>query len=533
MNPKTLMLAASLICPVLLAAAASAAVPQQDPGPTVRWEVDSASENWLGTSVALGDHGAALIAGKELNTPSVAIYSTASPLPIHELELPDTWQVRVDAAREAQTMAAMVVHQDTAASGFVCWAELKVWKKARDAAPDWVYRFPLSTAYMTDGMDVIVSDDGERIVAWFTDPRSNGTEVHLRVFDRSGQLTLDKNINQQFGATLASDGQISQDGSKLLIDIANLPHLYDLETGQLLYAWANHSMFGGLALSGDGLTVAIGASNLVDVYRANALGNFDLAHSYPLLGNRIGGPIALDHDGSHMAYAILRYNPSESTQIRVRDLANEAELYRHTYEAPGNTVSLWPLQLKMTEDAGIVAGASSGDALDLTPTGFAYDRQGNVLAEIRTAGSALSMDMDPSGQVMAFGTKAAHINEFGSGGQIICADTRLPELSIAGFPESTGKLAMTIRGAATHARVVAALELGTSSTSWGLSQLDLDTVIANSGFLAIPATGLQRQLTLPSTLALIGQALHVQAELVDQAHQAGSLSNRVSIRVLP
>jgi hypothetical protein len=529
MNPRTLMLDASLICPVLLAAAASAAVPLQDPGPTVRWEVDSASENWLGTSVALGDHGAALIAGKELNTPSVTIYSTASPLPIHELELPDTWQVRVDAAREAQTMAAMVIHQDTSASSFTCWAELKVWTEAKQAGPDWVYRFPLANRYMSNGMDVHVSDDGQVIAAWFTDLGQN--VVHLKVFNPTGDMLLDHEISRAFNAVLGDSGDLSDDGSRLLIDIGNNPALIDLATGDELLNLTHHSMFGGLALSGDGRRMALGGEPFAEVWEENASGDWSLLKRMDFTGERIAGAMELDTDGSHIAMTVMDY--TDWFQVRVRDLNADREVYRHKFEAPGNNSNLWPSKICLTDDAQLVAGSSWGDSFDTTPTGFVFDANGALISTLRTTGSGLAFDMDPSGQVMAMSTKRSHVNEFGSGGQIICADTRQPELSIAGYPESAGKIAMTIRGAASHVRVVAALELGASPTAWGPSQLDLRSAIANSGFQAIPATGLQRQLTLPSTLALIGQALHVQAELVDRSNQVGYLSNRVSIRVLP
>lgn len=529
MNPRTFMLAAPLVCSTLLAAAVSAAVPQQDPGPTTRWEVDSASEAWLGTSVALGDHGATLIAAKELNTPGVAIYSTASPQPIYQLDLPDTWQVRVDAARKAQTLAAMVVHENPNAIGPKLWAELKVWREAKHALPDWVYRFPLTTYYMSKGMNVHISDDGQVIAAWFTDLDRN--VVHLKVFNPAGDILLDHEITRPFNAVLADDGDLSDDGSRLLIDISNNPALIDLTTGDEILNLTHHSMFGGLALSGDGRRMALGGEPFAEVWEENATGQWSLLKRMDFSGERIAGAMELDTDGSHLAMTVMDY--TDWFQVRVRDLNADREVYRHKFEAPGNNSNLWPSRICLTDDAQLVAGSSWGDSFDTTPTGFVFDANGALSNTLRTTGSGLAFDMDPSGQVMAMSTKRTHVNEFGSGGEIICADTRQPELSIAGFPESAGKVVMTIRGAATHARVVAALELGSSSTAWGPSQLDLSSAITNSGFQTIPATGMQRQLTLPSTPALLGRALHMQAELVDRSIQIGYLSNRVSIRILP
>ena len=290
-------------------------------------------------------------------------------------------------------------------------------------------------------------------------------------------------------------------------------------------------MFGGLALSGDGRRIALGGEPFAEVWEENATGQWSLLKRMDFAQERIAGAMELDTDGSHWAMTIMDY--TDWFQVRVRDLNTDREVYRHKFEAPGNNSNLWPSQICLTDDAQIVAGSSWGDSFDTTPTGFVFDANGTLNTTLRTEGSGLAFDMDPSGQVMAMGTKRTHVNEYGSGGQIICADTRMSELSIAGFPEAAGKLSMRIDGAATHVRVVAARELGASPTAWGPSQLDLATTIANSGFQAVSASGLQRQLTLPSNLALIGQALHIQAELVDQAKKLGHLSNRVSIRILP
>jgi hypothetical protein len=495
----------------------------------VRWEVDDNFGRWIGTDVALGDNGAVIIASHEWNTPGIAVHTTADEQTILDFPLPDTWQIRVDAARAAETLAAIAVQYESQSTGSSLWAELKVWKTARDGHPDWVYRFPPTGNYLVDGMDVLITDDGQRIVAFFTDV--DNRLVELRVFDVNGQVLLDHQVTRPFNSVNADAAELSADGRWLLLDVSNRPALIDLDSGIEVRSWDHHSMFGGIAMSGDGNRVAIGGEQYAEVWERNPQGDFIRLKRWDFAKERIAGKMALDHDGSHLAMTVMDY--TEWFQVRVKDLNQDLEVYRHEFAAPGNGVNLWPSEIEMTEDAQVVIGSSWGDGSDITPTGFAFDPQGQLMAEIRTPGSALACDMDPTGQVMAFSTKRAHVNQFGSGGEVIVADTRLAELRVQGFPAAAGKLRMSIDRVATHARVVAARELGASSTAWGPSQLDLATTIANSGFQAIPASGLQRQLTLPSNPALIGQALHIQAELVDRAQQTGYLSNRVSIRVLP
>ena len=522
-------MAAVLACLPLAPQAAA----QQNPvtGDTVRWSIDDNYERWIGSSVALGDDGAVLIAGQQYNQPSLTVHSTADSQAVLDLPLPDTWQVRVDAAPRGQTLAAMILQQDTSAASFTVVPELHVWREARDGAADWVYTFPEADSYGSSGMDVHISDDGQTIVAWFSHLARNRAMV--RKFDLDGNLLMRKALTRPTGSSMATSAVMTPDASRLLIDIAFDPTLIDLETGDKVHTFDHHSMFGGMALSADGQTVAIGGEPWLEVHRQSASGEFELHERVDLVGNRIVGPMALDADGSHLAYSIRRYSPSESCSIRARDLQAGKDIWRHKFEAPGNQASLWPLELAITEDAAIVAGASWGDTSDLTPTGFCFDANGQLTAEVHTGGSALAFDLDPSGQVMAMGTKGAHANQFGSGGEIICADTRAVELRVAGYPQAGAKLDFALAGPATEARVAVASALGASSTPWGMAQLDLDSQLFDSGPIPMNAAGVERQLTVPHHAGMVGTPLHFQAVLLDAATGGGTLTNRVSVRVLP
>lgn len=507
------------------------AVAQQSSGATVRWEIDDDGDRWVGTDVAVGDHGSVVIAAHELNTPGIAVHSTADERSILEFPLPDSWQVRVDAARAGETLAAMAVHIDPQASSDPLWAELRVWNQARAGHPDWVYRFPRTSRYLKDGMDVLITDDGQRLVAFFTDLQQRTVEV--RVFDSQGQMLHDYQVTRPFNAVLADAAELSADGRWLLLDVSNRPSLLDLESGQEIFEWDHHSLFGGMALSGDGNRVAIGGEQYAEVWERNANGGFSRLKRWDFARERIAGKMALDHDGSHLAMTVMDY--TEWFQVRVKDLDQDSEVYRHEFAAPGNGVNLWPSEIEMTEDAQIVVGSSWGDGFDLTPTGFAFDALGRLSAEIRTPGSAMACDMDPTGQVMAFSTKRAHVNQFGSGGQIICADTRVVELRLAGYPKPGAKLDFSLTGPAAQARVAVASALGHSPTPWGISQLDLAGVLFETGLIPMRANGLHRQLTVPEHPGMVGTPLHFQGVLIDLrgGTEHGTLTNRVSVRVLP
>ena len=135
--------------------------------------------------------------------------------------------------------------------------------------------------------------------------------------------------------------------------------------------------------------------------------------------------------------------------------------------------------------------------------------------------------------MIALSTKDAHVNAFGSGGDVICADVRPIELSVAGFPGVDDVLEVSVQGGGTHTQVAVASALGDSLTPYGASQLDFGSLKRLTPMIPMPATGVTRSATVPHSAAIVGAPLHFQAALVDAFSGIGYLSNRVSIRVQP
>lgn len=519
---------------LLAFAMTSAALSAQSSGPTVRWEVDDQGVGWTCANVAIGDHGSVVITSQTLLNGAVVIYSGTSPQPFAEFNYPETPDIRVAAAKKAQTLAALIATEEQ--NPFSVNPILHVWHRARDGAPDWSYRFPATTDKPTTipftELDVHISDDGQVVAAWYTDRAAD--LVYLRVFNRQGQLLLDLDLANSFGGNaVATNAQMTPDGSRLLFDMDGRPYLYRLNSGHLLEEWNDRSERGGLAISDDGKTVAIGDLNLVSVYREDSNGNFNLAHSFPLQGSRFGGPLALDSDGSHIAYSVNWDSRFDKVQIRCHELAQGTELWRNEIVAPNNTNSLWVSDIQMAEDAAIVATSNWGATVGNPPTGVCFNSQGDPIGLFHTEGSALDLDFDSASGLVAFGTRDRHVFGFGNGGDVICADVQPVELSISGLPELGGSMNVEIQGTGTHARIAVSLALGDSQTPYGVSQLDLNSLALLSPALTLPANGLQINYSLPGNPALSGIALHAQAAIIDTSLGQGYLSNRVSLRVLP
>lgn len=526
------LLAAILGCWATMSATLPAA--PQGSGPTVRWEVDDLGANWIGSSVALGDDGSVLIAARRSPSTEIVIHSTASADPIGGTTVLDAPYAEVAAARHGQTLAAITSRQVGTATGIDVYPVLRVWNTARAGFADWTFDFPVTQQHASTGMDVLISEDGERIVAWYAD-RIAGL-LRIRVFDAAGSPLLVLDVVDPLGEGVSGwGGAITPDASRLLIDVSSysLPQLYDLTTGSLVASWPQRSERGGLALSRDGRSVAIGDMNRVDVYRESSTGIFGLFRSYTLQGSRYGGPLALDDDGTHLAFSVNWDTPQDKTQIRTYDLVADIELWRQEVVAPAAQSGLHISRVRMTDDAERVAAASWGDDASATPTGFVFDHNGVPLSLFRTEGSALDMDWDPAAEVVAFATQDTHIIGFGGGGDIICADTRPTELRVAGVPRAGELLELTVQGPGTHTRLALGPELGSSPTPHGVSQLDLSRLYRFSD--AVPLSGgmLFLQKRVPGLPGLQGSPLHLQAALIDTATGMGLLSNRVSVRVLP
>jgi hypothetical protein len=526
-----LFFAAWFSCSAALPSHLTAATPQGS-GPTVRWEIDDQAEAWIGECIALGDQGSVLIAGKTLSGGSqVAVHSTASASSILEFPIPDARYIQVAAAKAGRTLAAVTARELGSGSQLDVQPTLHVWQSAHADGPDWKLDFPLTQSYGSVGVQI--SADGQRIVTWSSN--GNLSLVDLRVFDRDGNELLQVDLPAPNGGEARGyEGVITPQASHFLLTIDGSPLLVDLTHGQIMQIWNRRSKRGGLAISADGQTVGIGDLNSVKVYRENLLGNFDLRHSYPLSGKRIGGPLALDSDGSHLAYSVNWDQNSEKAQIRVQDLGPDVELWRQEVAAPGNQKSLWISKLLMEEDAKVVVASSWGDDSRVTPTGFVFDQIGTILSFIRTEGSALDMDYDPAAELVVYSTKDTHVSGFGPyGGDIICADARPTELLVSGLPQAGAIMELTLRGNGTHARLAVASSLGASSTPFGVSQLDFSTLLVILPPIPLAGGGTTIQLNAPGSAAFIGSPLHLQAAIIDTANGSGYLSNRVSIRVLP
>jgi hypothetical protein len=499
-------------------------------GSTVRWEVDDAGAMWIVESVALGDHGASLMAGRFLNQPGSSLHPTGSPRAVFDRPSA-AYRTAVGVADAAPTAAALSIGPDPGGSGLL--PRLEVFLSAGDIGPAWTYDFPLAAGYYADGAGVCLSDDGETIFAWVGYPYENNVKV--RTFRRDGTLVMQRGLGVVSGGAIPQAVRLSDDGSLALVQISDQIKLVRTDSGEVVHRenlrdWLAYSMFSGADLSGDGRRFAFGGMGEVRVFEQGPSGSWIPVAAHSFDPAHFAGPLALDSDGDRLAYTV-QAGDAESFEIRLLDLASGTDRFQYLVAAPGTAAQLWASDLDLDDAGEVVACGSWGDSFHATPEGIVLDEDGVVLSEVWTDGSVMDVDLDPTGQVLALGSKDTHANHYGNGGDILCADTRQPDLSVVGYPELGGTLDLVVQPRGSWAVVAVAERLGPSPTPFGVAQLDLSSVLAQTAPLNMPPSGIRQPFPVPGTLALEGRLLHVQAAVYGAG--GGMLTNRVSLRVLP
>lgn len=501
-------------------------------GRTMRWAADDDGQGWIADDVEVGDHGALVLAGMRLNSDGYRLFPGGDAQHYFDVRS-DSQSTKVGAADYAATCAAMSVYSSPAAGGgYDLEPVLEVYHEG-GSLPAWSASFPIGAGYYSDGHGARVSDDGEVIFAWFGYPFS-GT-VKTKAFTKDGALISERGFGVVNGAAIPQEVQLSDDGALAMLQVSDQIKLYEVHSRQVLLReemrdYGLYCMFSGSDLSGDGSTFAFGGYGMVQVFRETSPGVWARTAELTFDSADFCGPLALSQDGSRIGY-VVQEGTADSFEIRLHDLSAGAELFRHAVSAPGTSLQLWASELDLDDAGETVAVASWGDSFHQTPEGIVLDAAGNVASEYWMDGSAFHVDLDPTGQVVAFGTKDAHANHFGHGGDVLCADTRPADLRVLGFPARGAMLDVEVAATGDWAVIVAAEGLGASPTPYGVSQLDLGTTLLRTPPQPIPPLGLSEQVQLPWTPQLSSRLLHFQAAIGHGG--TGHLSNRVSLHLLP
>lgn len=492
---------------------------------TPRWIDADNGLLWSSPMVALGDDGAILMAGKGLNNESVTMYGTGSSTPVFDFSTVGSEAPIVDVADHAGVAASMIVVDQDQGQGYDFEATVHVWTTTSNGTPAWSYTYPRTLNYFGGG--VAVSDNGQVILTWKADPNIN--MLRVEAFTRngnsisSGLLGYDTNIHSR-------QTRLSDDGSRAYFNIGARAYIYDVASGTVEYEHNIGASFDSHALSGDGKRFAFGNFGFFRVYEEISQGNWSQVATRSVGGGTFVAQVDLNADGSRLGYTVQRYSPAyDHIEIGMYDVDNSTELFNTAYDAPGTSFQLSVRGCEIDDAGDYVAGCSWGDSFGATPEGFVYDAAGNATCELDSLGSAFFCDLDSAGDVFAMGTKGAHANEFGNGGDVYCSDAYEQDLHVTGFARAGQTVTLQVARTGSSAQIAVCRSLGSSNTPLGQSELNLNTLLQTIGPVSIPNGGLNRVVTIPNGLA--GQIVHLQAGI--SGGQNPHLSNKVSVRIQP
>ncbi|MBC8404876.1 MAG: hypothetical protein H8E15_06600 [Planctomycetes bacterium] len=498
---------------------------------SIRWQLDAGMNLWIGESISIGDSTASVAAGLVYNTPLDVKHPAGSSQPIFANFSDASRFIRVDAADDADVSAAMVLMGSTPGQFTVpLTAEVRFYEGVDQGVPAWTWKFPPSSAWYVEGGGVRVSDDGETVVAWWSDFDSG--LVELVGFNRSGSEIARMYVNPTSGSfTSAQAVEMSDAGDRILISGRDKVVVFDVANNRGLH-WDSPTLrsIRDIAFAGDGKSYAVSLDTHLEIWKEDPDGIWRPYGTVSVPFEHRGGPMAMNHDGGRLAFCMQRLSFT-GFEIGLLEVNGMTEYFRTVMEEPATSLQLYADDMEIDDAGERIAVASWGDMNHTTPEGFVLDATGQILLELRTSGSAFDIDLDPTGQVVALATKVTHANLAAAGGSVLVADVIEPGLRVLGYPELNGSVTLEIPGKYRKAQLAIAKRLGDSLTPFGISQLDLHSVVRQVGPMDIPPSGLMTTIELPSQSYFMGTLLHLQAAVEDQ--MGTHLSNRVSIRLLP
>jgi len=484
-----------------------------------RWQEDDNGLAWIAANVAIGDSGASMVVGKELNNESVACYGTGSANPIFDASTLDANNVRVAMASRAPMVAALATYD---IGGGVWQSTLQTFASFADGTPLATINLP-TTGNVIAGM-VGVSEHGDRIV---TAVSNASGQQHIRVFAPDGTSLASYDVvasaNIRFGA-------IDANALRLYLGLYNgTCEIYDLTTGALQHSQSLGGTFDSHAFSADGSTFAYGNFSGLFVVRETLPGVWTQIASRFHAGSQFLGRCALSADGNTAAFEVQRYSPAyDHVEMGMMDVSTGADLFSVSLDAPGTAFQLSASSCAVSADGQTAAFGTWGDEFSLTPTLQCFDRSGLQTMAYTTPGSVYAVAIDADGDVVAAGSKAVHANTFGNGGTAWCLDAAEQTLHILGDAKVGGTVEMTSPSGATQMWLAMAPALGQSPTAFGISELNLSGATQVFGPFPVGAGGAMETLPLPSSPSLNGIAVHFQGLRVSGTAE---LTNKVSLRI--
>lgn len=512
-----------------LACAALVAASLAVQGGQVRWVHDPQfqAERWLPQSVALGDHGAAAMAGAAVDDASFNCYSAGSATPAFSTRRDTVLRHYVAIAEEAPLAAVLVVQPQAGTTRTE--AVVEAYLDHGDGTPAWTVTLPASIYW--GGGGIAVDRAGSTIVAFWTSSTRLVDTTHIRAWRADGSL-ISKGTTSDWSA-FSSSLRLSADGTRALLALGGGAVVWDVVNGVEEARFHQASIFDSIALSANGQRLAVatwlGGTEVFEVHERDASGAWNMLVRIDPAPERPAG-VALDADGDRLAWQTFT-NAGDRFQVGLHDVAADLPLWEVDHHYPGSTARCDPAGIDI-DDAGETIGSINwGDDAETLPEIHLYDGAGNLLIAVDATGSATAIDVAADGELAIASNKATHATTFGAGGEVRLIETRRQEFHVLGRTGLDDTLDFAIDAAVPGELCFLPASLGLVGSGDDALRVDFAQLYALFGPFVVPAGGLAFQEQIPNDPALAGLQVHLQAIRLGIVPGL-RITNKVSVRVL-
>ena len=473
--------------------------------PGLLWSFNDNGQGWIGTTVALGDHGGQVFSELHKNVQAAVLLSAFDHDPASPL-----WSdpaLNTDGRKVASSEDSdlhIAVHEVVV--GLQRRVELEAYRSA-SSQPVWNYTF---TPLIAGGSNVGVSRDGERVVACIYN--ANAARVELAIFDGEAGALLSYTLLPVTGALHAFD--LSADGTTLLVTADTTLHVIDIASATVAFSVDVATSLDAAAISGDGDVLACGGFNWMRVWERNSSGTWATTFTRFVPGSNYVGALDVSRDGSTIAYAFTYYDAFLTVRVEAFDVATKVVTMSDVVTGIGILQNIVG-DVAVCADGSRFAVGLWGDAVNSVPELRYYARNQNApLSTVDMPGSVFAVAISPDGRHVAAAGKAVHANTLGNGGSIVLFDSGNADFRLEGLPRIGTSPVFSVHGLPGHGAWLLASE-GVATTpipafNGGLLYLDRDRLDLFPMGPVGPGGTADAPFAIPAVPNLVGVTLYFQ-----------------------
>ncbi len=486
---------------------------------------------WISQNVSSGNFGTFAWIGQDLNFQRLSVLAATDDqnpaVPIYEDPLTGSDVFAIAAADKAPI--GVVGRRNTAGNV----EEVRLYSGFSGTA---VATATVNTP-ITNGFEVAISDDGERVVVGYNDPSSIPS---VDVYDTFGGTTLSGPTTYTVtGFNSFRELDLSGDGAVILLATDTADVLLDAATGSQIFLDNSTVSVDAHAVNKNGDAFGRGGFDIGAWKKNGASYNRVVTFNDASLGFMVSLCCDISADGSTFAAAAYDATNANKLRMYVWSLTPTGSTLLWTYSknTTGNLQNA-PSAVSISDDGRWIALGSWGGQFGSQPETQLFDRDaGNVpIGSINSPGSVFDAEISGDGQFVIVGTKAVHANSFGNGGRAYSLDRGGQGFRLRGTP-SIGRAITVEEGGTPGEPVLLTASLGLLPTPLPVGgftgTFDLNPalfLLVPTAVGSVPGAGV---LSIPATIPLVPAAIGFTVYAQAIRPSSTTLDNHIALPITP